>query len=168
MMEFMTFDVGGMIFKTKRQNLLTYPSTRLGKMAQETYDEDPVIIDRNHTIFSNILDFYRLGELHLPQNVCAAATIKELEYWDIHQSHIAECCLKIITEYEESVKKHMELKRRLDDVEIDYNSKEVSENKAKQLLRQTWLFFDRPNSSKPAFVSINTWFTRGINIRLKS
>lgn len=119
----MTFDIGGMIFKTKRQNLLTYPSTRLGKLAQETYGEDSVLIDRNHTIFSNILDFYRLGELHLPQNMCAAATIKELEYWDIHQSYIAECCLKIITEYEESVKKHVELKRRLDDVEIDYNTK---------------------------------------------
>lgn len=63
--------------------------------------------------------------------MCVVVIIKELEYWDICLSYIVECCLKIIIEYEESVKKYMELKWWLDDVEIDYNFKEVSENKVK-------------------------------------
>lgn len=64
MMEFMIFDVGGMIFKMKCQNLLIYLLIWLGKMVQEMYDEDFVIIDRNYIIFFNILDFYRFGELY--------------------------------------------------------------------------------------------------------
>ncbi|XP_062571623.1 potassium voltage-gated channel subfamily C member 3-like [Saccostrea cucullata] len=152
MSDIITLDVGGKFFKTTRKTLMNFPSTRLGKLASGVHNLDTSPFDRNHIIFSNILDFYRHGELHLPTGMCAAVIIKELEYWEIDQSHIAECCLKILTEFEESLQKRIELKKSLDDSEFDYTSKELEQSKTNHVLRHIWLFLDRPNSSKLAFM----------------
>lgn len=158
MTDFMTLDIGGTIFKTKRQTLLKFPSTRLGKMASGIHTTEASPFDRNQIIFPNILDFYRLGELHLPKNMCAAVIVKELDFWEIDQSYISECCLKLLTDYEDSVQKQLELKKSLEDVEVDYNPDDLQHSKVKQISRQIWLFFDCPKSSKLAFVNLRLHF----------
>ncbi|PVD18954.1 hypothetical protein C0Q70_21513 [Pomacea canaliculata] len=53
--------------------------------------------DRNASIFAAILDLYRNNELHLPQNVCGNATLRELEFWRVPVIWVAACCWSNIT-----------------------------------------------------------------------
>ncbi|KAH9515111.1 hypothetical protein Btru_019255 [Bulinus truncatus] len=53
-----------------------------------------IFIDRNPILVPYILDAYRLGELHLPSNICSLSIRAELEFWKIPEDLISECCWK--------------------------------------------------------------------------
>lgn len=68
--------VRGKRFPAKISQLRTYPKTMLGAMFHERNSEllQPVngneyVIDRNDTFFGHILDFYKSGELTLPEAI---------------------------------------------------------------------------------------------------
>lgn len=94
-------DIGGTRFVTKKSTLLTVPNTRLSDLLlTENCDKDSpeFYFDRNPFLFQNILDYYRSGTLHLPQNLCGMAIQAELEFWGLHEAHISSCCWHTFTQ----------------------------------------------------------------------
>nr|KAG5694306.1 hypothetical protein BaRGS_032024 [Batillaria attramentaria] len=87
-------DVGGKVFTTTVDTLRTLPETRLGRLVTETKlnTEKELFFDRNPKIMNSVLDLYRTGELHLPENLCSAVAARELEFWEIPTTLIHECC----------------------------------------------------------------------------
>jgi hypothetical protein len=60
------------------------------------YDDetDSYFFDRNPIIFQSILDFYRDGQMHIPHDVCARQIGKDLIFWQLSLSKLADCCKK--------------------------------------------------------------------------
>lgn len=89
-------NVGGKLFITTRTTLEKIPDTRLSHLSDldlnYNRDRKEWFFDRNPDLFNNILDFYRIEELHFPHNFCGPSIKKELLYWKIHEGDISPCC----------------------------------------------------------------------------
>ena len=71
------------------------PDTRLYWVTQkkvQSTDYDPVtgefFFDRNPLWFPYILNYYRLGKIHSPPDVCGTQFEEELQFWGIDESVI--------------------------------------------------------------------------------
>jgi potassium voltage-gated channel Shaw-related subfamily C protein len=89
-------NVGGMRFETQRATLKKLPATRLSKLTPQLSYYDPVLneyfFDRHPGVFSQILNYYRTGQLHYPTNVCGPLFEDELSYWGIQREEVEPCC----------------------------------------------------------------------------
>lgn len=88
MVETVTFDVGGKLFKVSRALIDDHPDTMLAKMISEAWekknDEDtPLFIDRDGDIFSHVLNYLRYGSIDLPLCVPETMFQRELDYYGI-------------------------------------------------------------------------------------
>lgn len=94
-----TINVGGFRHNTFLTTLKNVPDTRLSWIAENhpnSPDYDPVLgeyfFDRHPRIFSEVLNYYRIGRLHCPVDVCSALFQEELSYWGINDRDIEPCC----------------------------------------------------------------------------
>ena len=80
-------NVGGKHFETFKNTLQRWPGTPLAKLNEDSLhwdaDKQEYFFDRDPTMFPVILNCYRFGEVHLPNNVCGPSMRRELEYWEI-------------------------------------------------------------------------------------
>ncbi len=94
--EVLTVNVGGLRHQVLQSTIQRYPKTKLAHLNtysshyRETSGE--YFFDRHPDIFTSILNYYRVGELHLPTDVCKVVVQKELEYWCIDENLIEDCC----------------------------------------------------------------------------
>ncbi|XP_046337700.1 potassium voltage-gated channel protein Shaw-like [Haliotis rufescens] len=97
-MDKVVLNVSGKKFVTFWKTLKKFPDTRLGRLSKTSkhYDSacDEFFFDRNPKVMTVVLDMYREGELHFPVNVCSACVKQELQFWDIPEDFISECCWK--------------------------------------------------------------------------
>lgn len=97
-MDKVVLNVSGKKFVTFWKTLKKFPDTRLGRLSKTSkhYDSacDEFFFDRNPKVMTVVLDMYRGGELHFPVNVCSACVKQELQFWDIPEDFISECCWK--------------------------------------------------------------------------
>lgn len=67
-------NVGGTRFETYKNILKKIPATRLSRLTEALVNYDPIcneyFFDRHPGVFSQILNYYRTGKLHYPNNVC--------------------------------------------------------------------------------------------------
>lgn len=93
-------NVGGMRFETQRATLKKLPATRLSKLTPQLSFYDPVLneyfFDRHPGVFSQVLNYYRTGKLHYPNNVCGPLFEDELSYWGIQREEVEPCCWSVI------------------------------------------------------------------------
>ncbi|XP_041349491.1 potassium voltage-gated channel subfamily S member 3-like [Gigantopelta aegis] len=98
-MDVIRLNVSGKRFLIKRETLLRYPGTRLAELGTSSPEYNPstkdYYFDRNSKLVPFILDLYRTGELHLPQNFCPSAIKVELLFWGIPEDAISDCCWKL-------------------------------------------------------------------------
>lgn len=94
-----TINVGGYRHNTFLTTLKNVPDTRLSWIAENhpnSPDYDPVLgeyfFDRHPRIFTEVLNYYRIGKLHCPVDVCSALFQEELSYWGINDRDIEPCC----------------------------------------------------------------------------
>ena len=94
-----TINVGGYRHNTFLTTLKNVPDTRLSWIAENhpnSSDYDPVLgeyfFDRHPRIFTEVLNYYRIGKLHCPVDVCSALFQEELSYWGINERDIEPCC----------------------------------------------------------------------------
>lgn len=94
-----TINVGGFRHNTFLTTLKNVPDTRLSWIAENhpnSPDYDSVLgeyfFDRHPRIFSEVLNYYRIGKLHCPVDVCSALFQEELSYWGINDRDIEPCC----------------------------------------------------------------------------
>ncbi|KAH3830033.1 hypothetical protein DPMN_103269 [Dreissena polymorpha] len=81
-------EVGGKMFKLSAEKLESGPPPRLKTLCKCPTPE----VDRPSYLFKGILALYQTGELHIPEGSCPLAFLKELEFWEIDISLMADCC----------------------------------------------------------------------------
>jgi len=82
------FNVGGRPFEVLRQTVSAHPSTLLATLAGLTRVEaaEPIFVDANPERFAHILDWYRYGEMFLPEG----ASLREAVLRDARHFRLAE------------------------------------------------------------------------------
>lgn len=93
--EQVSFNVGGTRFTTTWETLQRVPGTKLSGL----YGEDrraEYYFDRNPSVFGCILDYYRTGVIHLPENVCGNQIREELAFWEISPNLVSRCCWRTL------------------------------------------------------------------------
>ncbi|XP_061561101.1 potassium voltage-gated channel subfamily S member 3b [Phycodurus eques] len=98
-------NVGGLHFEVDGDTLQQFPHTRLGRLLRcrsetailELCDDYSAAdreyyFDRNPRVFLCVLNFYQTGRLHMMEDVCVFSFSQEIEYWGVHEFHLAECC----------------------------------------------------------------------------
>ena len=82
--------------ETHMSTLKSFPGTKLSDPDVLTLHFRPKMEDyffyRHPLIFAAILNYYRTGLLHVPQDVCAAVVRSELQYWGIDEVDMEDCC----------------------------------------------------------------------------
>ena len=176
-----TINVGGIRHNTFLTTLKNVPDTRLSWIAENhpnSPDYDPVMgeyfFDRHPRIFSEVLNYYRIGKLHCPVDVCSALFQEELSYWGINDRDIEPCCWVLYKRQintEETLKTfHLDNARKLtsgDEVAKGERKRTIvslfgSETalkrnfweRWKQFRPKVWALLDDPHSSLAAKVSI--------------
>ena len=93
--ERIVLNVGGYRHEIMSSTISTSPDTRLYWTTQkrsQSPDYDAATgefyFDRNPIWFPYILNYYRLGKIHCPVDVCGAQFEEELQYWGIEERFI--------------------------------------------------------------------------------
>ena len=98
-------NVGGMRFETFWNTINKFPETRLGRLQYligvdklrsycdaYDYEKNEFFFDRDWSMFNSILNYYRIEELHVGDEICPNMLDRELDYWDIQNPNIDKCC----------------------------------------------------------------------------
>ena len=159
------FNVGGQRHETFLSTLKAIPGTRLSWIAENylllqqspAYDsvKEEFFFDRNPTVFVSILNYYRAGELHYPNNVCGPSFATELRFWGLDEAQMQSCCWEGFTINKEKDAKlkgfkgpHFEMKAEVDEDELF-----EAHGKHYVVRHKLWKFFDDAYSSKAAKVN---------------
>lgn len=167
-------NVGGTRFETYKTILKKIPATRLSRLTEALVNYDPVtneyFFDRHPGVFTQILNYYRTGKLHYPNNVCGPLFEEELEFWGLDANQVEPCCWKTYTKHRST----QETLSTLDQLNIDVERSSREELIArfgldsghhrrmrffKRVQPIIWQLFEEPRSSRPAMV-INTLFKK--------
>lgn len=112
--EKVVINVGGIRHETYTTTLKNIPDTRLSWITENKtqlpeYDPNTneYFFDRHPTVFTQILNFYRTGKLHCPNDVCGPLFEEELAFWGIDELQVESCCWL-------NYKKHREAQANLD------------------------------------------------------
>ncbi|OWF40279.1 potassium voltage-gated channel protein Shaw-like [Mizuhopecten yessoensis] len=92
--EIITLNIGGFKHQTKLETISQFPTTRLAKLADSARltGKREYFFDRHPTLFGYILNFYRIGKLHVPISLCGPLLREELDFWEIDDKDIEMCC----------------------------------------------------------------------------
>ena len=163
--EWLSINVGGSMFLTKRSTLQQHPNSLLAELNEDCPFYHPpsgqYLFDRNPDIFQYILDYYRTDQLHFPHNLCGPTIKKELEYWGIEEKNIATCCWNHYKEFSEQEETLVKLGSAFNTVE------HFKEKKRNFLMGQIhkwrariWYFLEDPKSSVGAQVC--TYYVKAV------
>ena len=111
-------NVGGVRFEVLRSTFQRFPGSKLANIEKLTQhyrtDKNEYYFDRSAIAFEIVLNFYRLGQLHPPTNVCSVLLKKELQYWGISDYLIEECCWLHYNSHMKKVKTLEKFKKTMD------------------------------------------------------
>jgi potassium voltage-gated channel Shaw-related subfamily C member 1 len=163
-------NIGGTRFETCKNILKKIPATRLSRLNETLVNYDPIcneyFFDRHPGVFSQILNYYRTGKLHYPNNVCGPLFESELEFWGLDSNQVEPCCWKTYTKHrateetlttldrlnidvERTPKQDLDIKFGLD-VLPGFSDNNLPLFKRYQPI--VWQLFEEPRSSNPAKV----------------
>lgn len=164
-------NVGGFRHETHLNTLLNIPDTRLSWIVenQNVFDSEKkeYFFDRHPGAFSQVLNYFRTGQLHCPTDMCGPMFEQELMFWGIDEKQMEPCCWAKYTQHreaEENLKafvgpgfepdlKQNDMRRSTSSLLSGFE-KESWWQKVKP---KVWEHLDEPHSSKLAKVSINKW-----------
>ncbi|XP_013419866.1 potassium voltage-gated channel protein Shaw [Lingula anatina] len=145
-----TLNIGGHRHETWLSTLKTIPGSRLYHLANmQEADEsyDPVnkeyFFDRHPIAFATILQYYRVGELHMDQTLCGNVMDDELDYWGLNETDIETCCWSHYYSYREH-------KNTLDALDENFGPNDVCPEHFSPMRRMLWQFLEDPQSSRAA------------------
>ncbi|XP_069136416.1 potassium voltage-gated channel protein Shaw-like [Argopecten irradians] len=103
--DIVTLNIGGFKHQTKLETISQFPSTRLAKLAESARltGKREYFFDRHPTLFEYILNFYRVGKLHVPISLCGPLLREELDFWEIDDKDIEQCCWVHYISFEETL-----------------------------------------------------------------
>ena len=147
-------NVGGKVFPATWRMLSQVPETKLGKIAESRSLEEALLhcdgynsarnefyFNRRNKNFTDILEFYRTGSLHISDDCCVIAFAQDLQYWDISEHHMQTCCLKRFSE----VKDHLDWDYQSTNKEVD--DEYFPPGPGGRLQKRIWDLFEKPHTS---------------------
>ncbi len=155
--EWVSFNVGGSVFLTRKNTLNNVPGSLLAELDENSPHYHPstgqFMFDRNQDLFPYILDFYRTGIMHFPHSLCGPYVKTELMFWGIDEDNVAPCCWSRYKEYEEQ-------EETLEKLGTAFNVVDHFEQKKRNFVfshvhkwrARIWYFLEDPKSSKFAQV----------------
>ena len=154
-------NMGGDIFYIRRANLKRAPETKLANLSESDFEfdeeADEYFFDRGSSLFPYIISFYNTGELHFNHCLCARKVQRELQFWNISENYLSECCFQRVKDDEYIAALHASIKTHLNS-----KSRYISavDSSSEQNGYETWKmkvfkFLDDPFSSKGSRVSIH-------------
>lgn len=90
-----SLNVSGTVFEFDKDVLKNELGGRLAQMVQYQVKSGlppEFAVDRHPGCFAAILDFFQTGELHIPHDICPRVFKRELEFWEIEEHLLADCC----------------------------------------------------------------------------
>lgn len=183
----LTINVGGRVTQVFPDTLVKYPETLLGQFAKNSHKDRLVlkfcdffdenrneyIFDRSPIAFESVLNFYRTGEMHLPDSGCPMQWAQELRFWQIPMEWVAPCCARKIsqqflrnfnsptklangdigmTEFQ-SMSDTFSPQESLIETNEEILRKSIKPGCYGNFRNKTWQFVENPMSSKAAMVS---------------
>ncbi|XP_053383341.1 potassium voltage-gated channel subfamily S member 2-like [Mercenaria mercenaria] len=150
--ETVRLNIGGTIFKCCKKTLNAFPGSKLDKLDEQKDDfdleENEFYFDRNPLLFAYILDAFRKGAVHIPNDSCGTTFKKELEFWEIPLRKVAPCCLEALYRSEDDIEKMDSLMNN----EKQTPGVNVIRQEKPSFRKRLWLFLDDPSSSRIAQV----------------
>ncbi|XP_046559697.1 potassium voltage-gated channel subfamily C member 3-like isoform X2 [Haliotis rubra] len=151
-MDIVNINVSGKKFTIRKSVLLRFPQTKLGRLTEKwpeyNPEENEFFFDRNPKVMLSIFDLYRTGELHLPKNVCSFTVKTELDFWQIDESLISECCWKTYTTT-------LKAKAVIDVIERSLNEHPFVKTEELTTRQHFWMTMEFPQHS----IVSKIWFT---------
>ncbi|EDO46844.1 predicted protein, partial [Nematostella vectensis] len=108
-------NVGGFKHETYISTLRNIPDSRLcnlgerhqsmNKASEYDANKNEYFFDRHPGVFAHILNYYRTGKLHCPNDVCGPVFEEELQYWGIDEEQVETCCWELYKQHREKQEK---------------------------------------------------------------
>ncbi|KAK3577887.1 hypothetical protein CHS0354_014560 [Potamilus streckersoni] len=151
--DIVTINVGGTRHETKLSTLQKWPNTRLHSVAEtaRTTGKRDFYFDRNPHLFVNILNYYRIGQLHMPGDICGPVAKAEIDYWELDEKEIQQCCWVKYISYEETEEMLKPFERDEEEIHKDVDTDDRVSFWA-QTRPKLWKAIQDPYSSKKALI----------------
>ncbi|XP_047133798.1 potassium voltage-gated channel subfamily C member 1 isoform X1 [Hydra vulgaris] len=167
-------NVGGVKHECFIETIKAFPDTRLYWIAEAAmqnkdfdYESNEFFFDRHPGCFQNILNYFRTGKLHCPNDVCGPLFQQELEFWGVDELMMEPCCWGNYTQHRDAHKnlkmfddmvKSTNLKEELNMRKVSCNvngyENESCWNSTIEMYRpKIWALLDKPFSSKYAQIA---------------
>ena len=154
-------NVGGVKHELLLKTLDQVPNSRLGRLKNanttqkvlqicDGFHENEYFFERNPDSFTNILNFYRTGKLHLKDNICVLSFQEDLKYWEIPDLNIEICCQQKYYQKKEEI---MEEIRKEEKVLKLITEVDAFKTCFPSLRKKVWNLMENPQSSNIAYVS---------------
>ena len=154
-------NVGGLKHEVLMKTLDRFPNSRLGRLKHantthklvqicDDFYENEYFFDRNPDSFTQILNFYRTGKLHLKDNICVLSFQEDLKYWEISDLNIEICCQQKYYQKKEEISEEI---RKEEKILKLINEVDEFKNCCPTLRKKVWNLMENPQSSKVAYVS---------------
>jgi len=111
--DFITINVSGRRFEADNSIFERHPDTLLGSTRRDVFfdkTKNEYFFDRDPDLFTYIIQFYRKGTLHYPEDECACCFAGELDFFGIVRNHFGDCCYEVFQEkhddFEDYQKRH--------------------------------------------------------------
>ncbi|XP_059368553.1 potassium voltage-gated channel subfamily F member 1-like isoform X2 [Carassius carassius] len=152
-------NIGGVKHILHGDVLNRYPETRLAELVNRATDsthEDLCALcddyddlkrefyfDRDPEAFKCILELYYYGEIHIKRGICPMRFMREMDYWEIDEEYLDECCISSLNEVQTELAEIAEkVKTILDDLEDD-----VRVTRGQKCQALLWKLMEKPESS---------------------
>ena len=145
-----SLNISGHRFVTKKETLLRYPDTRLGRLAadHQASHSDEYFFDADDGVFREVLSFYRTGELHTPSGPCRGTFERELKFWEIGSENISSCCQETGMTDEEITKQFLWFEKGIE-----------SDSDILSFRDHIWYFMTDPNGPKTKYTTASKVWT---------
>ena len=156
-------NISGVKFDVLLRIFERYPNTRLGRLKtiidensdklkdqlSEICDDFDIIKDEFYfncdpDVFKLILNYYKHGQLHFDDKMCAGLFQKEINFWDLNECLIDDCCQNKYTVQKEAIENELEIKKEV--LHALYHQENYGKILPK-IRKKAWYILDKPMES---------------------
>ena len=152
-------NVGGEVFPVTWKMMMQIPNSRLAKLAASNSLEEALKVcdgynpnrnelyfNRRSKSFSDIVEFYRMGSLHVSEDSCVMGFVQDLEYWKIPLRSLEACCLKRFTDLRD------QLEWDAGGTPAPRETEVFPPGRKGRVMKRLWDLFEKPHTSLGARV----------------
>ena len=160
--DFIKVIIRGHNFEVAKSSLRRAPQSKLtriicgNKSADDTSSSTPSVprFNRNPYVFNSILDYYSMGELHLPDGLCGRVIKQELEFWELGSHLVMPCCLAKLEAADQTIRevRHIQLAWRENVVGVGDKPTHAYHDDKVTCKTRVWMVINCPKSSCAAQV----------------